>query len=254
MSVQQVVIKTDETGSQAPATQTAQRPEHIPEKFWKDGKVDVEGMAKSYVELEKKQSVPVTEKKPDEKTVTLTPADKAREAVEKAGFDMKALSKEFLENGGKLSDETLKTLTDKGISNDAVNSYIAGVQAGAQAIVTEITAAAGGDEKLKAIYQWAEAKLSKDEIAAYNSIMDAGNKLAAKLAFGGLLARFSAENGEEPTLVTAESTPSTTGVKPFDSNAQVVAAMSDKRYANDPAYRKEVEKRMAVTDLFAAGR
>ena len=32
----------------------AERPEHIPEKFWKDGEVDTESLAKSYTELESK--------------------------------------------------------------------------------------------------------------------------------------------------------------------------------------------------------
>ena len=31
----------------------------------------------------------------------------------------------------------------------------------------------------------------------------------------------------------------------YDSVAQVVAAMSDRRYANDPAYRAEVERKIA---------
>lgn len=34
------------------------RPEYIPEKFWKDGKVDSEGLAKSYTELEKAKATP----------------------------------------------------------------------------------------------------------------------------------------------------------------------------------------------------
>ena len=36
-------------------------------------------------------------------------------------------------------------------------------------------------------------------------------------------------------------------VTPFNSNAQVVEAINDRRYENDPAYRAEVEKRISVS-------
>jgi hypothetical protein len=34
------------------ASQSTERPDYIPEKFWKDGKPDLEGLAKSYAEIE----------------------------------------------------------------------------------------------------------------------------------------------------------------------------------------------------------
>lgn len=40
-------------GGGAQAAAAPVRPEYVPEKFWKDGKPDLEGMGKSYVELER---------------------------------------------------------------------------------------------------------------------------------------------------------------------------------------------------------
>jgi len=47
-------VTEQEVLEEVPAEETpvAERPEHIPEKFWKEGNVDVDEMAKSYVQLE----------------------------------------------------------------------------------------------------------------------------------------------------------------------------------------------------------
>ena len=251
----EVVIQTAETGKDKPASDQKPaadpRPEHIPEKFWKDGKVDVEAMAKSYSELEKKQGT--AEKKPDAAQV-LDPK-LAVEAATKAGFDLKTLSKEYVENGGKLTDATVAALREKGIPKDAIDNYVAGVQAASKEIVAEITKTAGSAEKVKSIYDWAAANLSKEEIEGYNTIMDAGNKVASKMAFEGLLGRYTAAVGKDGTPISGASGQGKPAVEPFASNAQVIAAMSDPRYKNgDAAYIKSVEARMRVTNIFGKGR
>lgn len=47
-------VTEQEVLDEVPAEETpvAERPEHIPEKFWKEGNVDVDEMAKSYAQLE----------------------------------------------------------------------------------------------------------------------------------------------------------------------------------------------------------
>lgn len=47
-------VTEQEVLEEVPAEETpvAERPEHIPEKFWRDGNVDVDEMAKSYAQLE----------------------------------------------------------------------------------------------------------------------------------------------------------------------------------------------------------
>jgi hypothetical protein len=252
----EIIIKDPGTGKEAPPDPNATpavRPEHVPEKFWKDGKVDVEGMAKSYAELEKKQGKPADAPKPADSTPIADPKIVVK-AVTDAGFDLKELAKEYTDNGGKLTEKTVEALKAKGISKDAVDGYVAGVQARATEIVNEITKAAGGADKLKGIYQWAEANLPKDEIDAYNEIMDVGNKSASKLAFDGLVARFNVANGKEPSLVTAEGEPVQSGAKPFANSAQVVEAMRNPKYETDQEYRDQVKARLAVTTMFGIGK
>lgn len=250
----EIRIASEPTGSIAPGApaidpgtpQPVTRPDYVPEKFWKDGKVDTEGMAKSYTELEQKQSKPPAETPP----AAAPDAKIALKAVTDAGFDLKALAKEFTDNGGKLTDATVVKLGEKGVPKEAVDAYVAGVQARATEIVNEITQAVGGADKLKSVYQWAEANLAKEDIEAYNEIMDAGNIRTSKFAFAGLLAQFDAANGQDPALITSETTPIRSGAAPFANAAQVTQAMRDPRYATDEAYRQEIAKRLAVTDVF----
>src|SRR3546814_7668755 len=49
---------SEPTNVNTPPPSGAERPDHIPEKFWKDGQVDIEAMAKSYSELERERSKP----------------------------------------------------------------------------------------------------------------------------------------------------------------------------------------------------
>lgn len=250
MATERVTISTDPgapaSGTPAPAAGDP-RPTWLPEKF-----KTAEEFAKSYGELEAKLG-----QKPADSTTT-TPASpnipttpqQVKDAAQKAGIDLAALSQEYVTNGNKLTAESLKMLNDKGIPQSSIDNYIVGVQANASAIVSEITAVAGGSKELSTIYQWAEANLPKEEIEAYNSIMDGGNKIASKLAFEGLYSRFRTASGKDPSLVSGDSTPATTGVKPFESSAQITEAMRNPKYESDPAYRDEVYKRMNVTSVF----
>src|SRR3546814_16877199 len=59
---------SEPTNVNTPPPSGAERPDHIPEKFWKDGQVDIEAMAKSYSELERERSK--TKEGEEEPTVT----------------------------------------------------------------------------------------------------------------------------------------------------------------------------------------
>ena len=59
-----------------------------------------------------------------------------------------------------------------------------------------------------------------------------------QLAVNGLKAQYEQANGYEGKMYTGKA-PQTTG-DIFRSQAELVAAMSDRRYDNDPAYRQDV--------------
>jgi uncharacterized protein (DUF1330 family) len=163
---------------------------------------------------------------------------------------MPAISKEFSETG-KLSDATYKSLEEKGLNRNAVDSYIAGLTAQSQAQRAELVKVVGSEDKLKTLYEWAGANLSDKELDYYNSAVTSGNVDAAKLALHGMISRYNDAAGTEPSLVRGENNRGTNSVKPFDSQEQVTKAMSSQEYKTDPAFRKEVADRLAVSKLFS---
>lgn len=217
-----------------------QRPAWLPEKF-----KSAEDLAKAYAELEKKQSQPAP--KPQEKPAGQT-TEQLVESAQKAGVDLKALGDEFAKNG-KLSDTSYKALADKGFTKESVDSYIAGQQALATQTRTELVESVGGEETFGKMIEWAKAALSPEDQVAYNSAVESGNKALAKMALEGLHARYTAAVGSEPELINGEAAAASSGVKGYESQAQIIAAMSDPRYATDDAYRRSVEQRMAKTDV-----
>lgn len=177
-----------------------------------------------------------------------TPQD-PQAAVEKAGFDFAALSTEWAENNGSLKAETLAALEAKGITQETVDNYVRGQQAIAAAQASKLAKALGGEEVVEKMMQWAADNLTDEEIVAYEAVRTSGNEGSLTLALQGIKARFEASQGRAPALLGGETTPAP-GAKPFGSAAEVTQAMRDPRYGKDPAYRKSVEARLAVTDLF----
>jgi hypothetical protein len=107
----------------------------------------------------------------------------------------------------------------------------------------------GGAGNYEAMAEWAGENLADGDLDAFNSIVEGQSVEQARVAVKGLYAQFLAAGGKGPSLVQG-STSGDAGVKPFGSTAQVTEAMRDPRYASDPAYRENVEKRMAVSSIF----
>jgi hypothetical protein len=96
---------------------------------------------------------------------------------------------------------------------------------------------------------WAETGLPEAEVDAFNEVVTTGSPAQIALAVRGLQAQYAASGAGNPPKLITQGTPAG-GVTPFKSSDEVVLAMSDKRYANDPAYRAEIEARLERSDLF----
>ena len=223
---------------ETPATDA--RPAALPEKF-----KSVDDLAKAYVELEKaftksRQEAPKTE------TKTEAPADPAAPATE-AGMDLAALEAEAA--SGELSAETYAKMAAKGFDKAATDSIIEGRRALAERQLDDLATVAGGREELKSVLAWAGKELPKAQVDAYQSALSTGNADLVKLALSGIVSAFRTANPSEPTKVSGvPAGVQGSDVKPFASNAQLVAAMRDPRYAIDPAYRADVAKRLAASN------
>ena len=96
----------------------------------------------------------------------------------------------------------------------------------------------GGEAEYGKIVGWASENLESSSIEAFDNIVEGGNKAAIQLALNGLKAQYENDNGYEGRMLTGKAPQNSGDV--FRSQAEVVAAMTDARYENDPAYRQDL--------------
>ena len=238
-------------GNQQQAAPTDGKPE------WLGDFESPEAMAKAYNELRSKMSKEGAPKgepsQASEGDVEADPEgdaasrDEAAEAAEAAGIDMSALEAEFMTDGA-LSDATYEKLSKAGFDKNTVDAYIAGQQALGEQMQSRIEAHVGGADKLSAALEWAQTGLSAEEQTAFNNAIDKADEAGVKLAMDGLMAKFAKSEGSEPKLLGGATKASSGSV--FRSTAELTAAMNDPRYSRDPAYRADVEQRLARSDIF----
>ena len=189
--------------------------------------------------------------------VTETYGSEISDVMQKAGVDPWAISQEFHDNQGQYTPEMVKQLTDAGFSEAAVKSYFAGraAESGYTSKVEDITDSqiadiqtkAGGAETYKNLVGWAQQNLSEASINAFDNVINTGTIDEINFAVAGLKAQYDNANGFEGKMYTGKAPQNNRDV--FRSQAELVAAMSDKRYDNDPAYRQDIIEKLDRSDL-----
>ena len=165
-------------------------------------------------------------------------------------------SDEYYANNGELSEETIAKFSEMS-SQDLVNAYLEiqanNPQAPQQAVelsegqINSIQNAAGGEANYNRVIEWAANNLPENEIDAFDSVIDSGNPAAIGIAFQGLQSKYNESNGYEGRMLQGKPADSRGDV--FRSQAQLIAAMSDPRYDNDPAYRADVVEKLERSDV-----
>ena len=210
---------------------------------------DAEALEQAYIELQKK----LGESNDPEETEGLQQQEETTEEEVNPNFEiLNKASEEFYSNDGQVSAETLEEL-GKLDSNELISAYIEmqGQQPQTQDLTdqqaAEIKGMAGGDEQYSALTQWAAGNLDESFITAYDNIVETGDMKMIQLALAGLQAEYERQNGFEGNMVTGKAAQPQSDV--FRSQAEVVAAMQDPRYDNDPAYRNDVFQKLGRSDI-----
>ena len=176
------------------------------------------------------------------------------------GIDPYEMDKHFNENNGTLSDDMYAKLESAGFNKSIVDSFIAGKKAEAGLTETaeveerftdreirEIQNSVGGEREYQTLVDWVGQNLPESEINAFDQLLDSGNTNQIKLAVQGMNAQYKEANGYEGRMLQGK--PAQTSGDVFRSQAQLVKAMSDPRYDNDPAYRADVIEKLDRSDL-----
>jgi hypothetical protein len=209
---------------------------------------DAQELEKAYINLQKKLGEDGKEETPqaegEQEEVLPEASEESTQELSPTAQLITSASDEF-DNNGQLTPETLSKLSEMP-SKDLVEAYMQ-LQANqpeaetgdiTDAQVNEIKTAAGGEEAYGQITDWASNNLPPNEIAAFDEVINSGSVDAIRLAVNGLRAQYENANGYEGRMLTGK--PPVQQKDMYRSQAELVAAMSDARYDNDPAYRQDV--------------
>ena len=215
-----------------------------------------EELEKAYVELQKKLG---ENKEEDTEQVSTEEKTEDKPQMSEGANLITSASEEYFANGNKLSPETLAKFSSLS-SQDLIKAYMEvsqnpefqQQQAAPPADITasqinQIKNAAGGEKAYANIVNWAKTSLPQDQINAFDEVVNTGSVQAIQLAVSGLKSQYDNANGVEGRMVTGKTAPNNGDV--FRSQAELVRAMSDTRYDNDPAYRQDVIEKLDRSDL-----
>lgn len=105
----------------------------------------------------------------------------------------------------------------------------------------------GGQENFAAVQSWAKDNLNQDELEAYNREVNSGDYYRARNALQSLYYAYQDNNGYEPDLIGGKLSANSSDV--FRSSQEVMAAMSDPRYLQDPAYTQDVQDKLIRSEV-----
>jgi len=225
----------------------------------------VEDLAASYKELEGKlgtvtEEDQATEETQEESTDEFNPeeyyGDGLASVLEEVGIDAQDITKRFTDTG-EISEDDYSKLGEAGFSKQVVDTYLDGLKGVAEGDeiptqqIQNIKDSVGGDESYEQMANWCQENLSEQEVKAFDKITETADAPVIQLAVEGLYSRYQNAMGVEPDLVTGR--PAASGPRPFQSSAEVQAAVNDPRYGKDVAYTQSVYARYEGSDVFKAG-
>ena len=210
---------------------------------------DAAELEKAYIELQKKlgengeevQQESAADEEPEETTLS------------DGASLITSANDEFYANDGKLSEETLEKFSSMS-SKELVEAYLE-VQGSPEfqaqssdtadlsdAEINQVKNSVGGEQAYSNIIGWAQDNLDAKAQEAFDSIVATGSVQAINIAVAGLKSQYEAANGFEGKMYTGK--PPKTGGDVFRSQQELVRAMSDPRYENDPAYRQDIIEKL----------
>tara|TARA_S200000501_G_scaffold375126_1_gene426358 strand:- start:206 stop:982 length:777 start_codon:yes stop_codon:yes gene_type:complete len=203
---------------------------------------NAEELEKAHLELQKKLGEKSAE--PKEETVDEKPEEiKAEEKEDnKESKENKVLDELWNQREKGFSDDALQNLA-KTNPGELAKEYLRYRESQqpkglSEKDVTELKDLAGGPQKYDQLVDWATKNLPEKEQQMYDAVVDRGDPLACYFALQTVINKYENAVGVDGQLITGKAPSASTDI--FRSQAELVEAMGDKRYENDPAYRQDV--------------
>ena len=197
---------------------------------------NTEELEAAYLELQKKLGS--QEENVQEESEEVSETDwlgEAYRSIQESGELSEELSKQISEMNGMDVFKAMQNATNQQQTRDLTEQEVGSVY---QAV--------GGEEVYSNMISWAQENLSDAEVGAFDSIIESGDMNQINLAIQGLNSRYTDAVGQDGDLIqgkpaAAEST--------FRSQAELIQAMNDPRYDNDPAYRQDIIDKLDRSEL-----
>jgi hypothetical protein len=223
-----------------------------------------EELERAYLELQQKFGSRNTESEaeaPEPEAPDQAPddEDQQQEEYNPAVTLITEASTEFFQNGGTLSADTIEKFSELS-SRELVEAYVQlqqNVQAQPQddvqqapdlseAEINVIQNSVGGEAAYQNLVQWAAENLPSNYVEAFDSVVESGSVQAIQLAVAGLQREYENNVGYEGRMLSGKAA---APADVFRSQAEVVRAMSDPRYDNDPAYRQDIFEKLERSNI-----
>ena len=213
-----------------------------------------EDLEKAYLELQKKLGQKEEGVDDDSTSDDSVPeeVEETQSPVAKRVDFLKEASDEYYSNDNELKPETIQKLKEMP-SEELIEAYlelqknnpVAKAQPLSDDAAKTIVDSVGGQDAYNDTLAWAADNLKPEEVAAYDNVVNSGNKDAIFFAVQALNQRYKDSVGFEGQQISGRAPKST--VKGFRSNAELANAISDPRYRNDPAYRYDIVQKLAAS-------
>ena len=210
---------------------------------------DAAELENAYKELEKKLG-----EKSDEVSEEEKPTDDKEEEAPKE--DQDNIIERVFEAGQKdeLNEDLLKEL--QGTSNqDLAKLALEYKQKSTEqqsrelsdADVEQLKNIVGGDQNYSTIMGWAQENVPEQDINMFDAVVEKGDPLACYFAIQALAYRYQEATGRDGQMITGKAPKSTADT--FKSQAEMIKAMEDDRYSDDPAYRQAILEKLERSNI-----
>jgi len=183
-------------------------------------------------------------------------------ALTAAGVSVADVQKEFTDNDGKFTPETMDKFNAAGFPKEIVEAYLRGVvasnadaavaqeavAASAAEQISAVKALAGGDDGYAAMTKHMASTYTQTEADAFNAALN--DPETAKAAVAEAHARYTKAVGVEPKLIGGKTPAAVSG---YESEAQLLEDMAKPEYKTSAAFRDNVQKKLASSSQAVLG-
>ena len=111
-----------------------------------------------------------------------------------------------------------------------------------EADIKELKGVVGGEANYANMIDWAQKSLNEQEVKMFDAVMERGDPLAAFFAVRSLAYAYNDAVGYDGNMVQGKAPRQSNDQ--FRSQQEVVRAMADPRYEEDPAYRRDIMEKL----------